>query len=130
MYCTQCNCEYSGWKGKCPVCQTWLLEVQPKAIEIKSSPTDYNSLVEEVRNLGGSITIEIETTDIETKRGRRMPYIGRGYAWVKTMSEECGEKLKATLTIGDVQKHKQWVFPYFGFGFAWANAGKLTLTLG
>ena len=128
MYCTQCNCEYSGWKGKCPVCQTMLLEVQPKAIEIKSSSTDYDSLVKEVRNLGGSITIEIETTDIETKRGRRMPFIGRGYAWAKQM-EGIDDNFSVTLQTNEVGRDRKWTFPYYGYGFAWANAGKLTLTL-
>ena len=203
MYCPQCNCEYTGWKQKCPVCQTRLLEVKPNATKIKSKPADYDSLVDAVREHGGSLTIEMEATEIETKRGRRMPYIGRGYAWAKqmegindhfsvtlrtcevgrdrkwtfpyfgygfaweksmqgnvngnplslkaekvsrqskkgfpykgygfawvqTMSGECGEKLRARLTITEVQKQRRWLFPYFGFGFAWANAGKLTLTL-
>ena len=66
---------------------------------------------------------------IARERKMKFPYKGYGYAWVQSMSGKCGEKLKADLTITEVNKRDQWIFPYFGFGFAWANGGLLTLTL-
>jgi len=134
MYCPQCSCEYTGWKHKCPVCQTRLLEVKPNATHMKPSPIDYDSLVEAVRNYGGSITIEMETTDVESKRGRRMPYIGRGYAWAKQM-EGSNANFSVKLQTSEVGRDRKWAFPYYGYGYAWeksiqgsVNGNALTLT--
>jgi hypothetical protein len=118
MYCPRCNCEYSGWKEKCPVCQTALLERKPKAPNPNIISMDYAELVDEVRNHSGTLTIEIAATEIETKRGRGFPYIGRGYAWAKHFEGSHGE-ISARLTTTKVGRDRARGFPYFGYGFAW-----------
>lgn len=121
MYCPQCNCEYTGWNQKCPVCQTELLAVKPESSKIKSDPADYAALVDAVREYGGVLTIEIKATDIETKRGRSFPYIGRGYAWTKQF-EGIHNDFSARLTTTEVGRDRKRTFPYFGYGFAWEKA--------
>jgi hypothetical protein len=118
MYCPQCACEYSGWKEKCPVCKTTLLDGKPEVSNVESTPMDYADLVDAVRENGGALTIKMVATDIATKRGRQFPYIGRGYAWTKQMEGTCDD-CTATLTTTDVGRDRKWTFPYFGYGFAW-----------
>ena len=118
MYCPQCNCEYTGWKEKCPVCKSVLLGSKPNIAVLETSAIDYAALVDTVREHGGSLTIELVATDIATKRGRRFPYMGRGYAWTKQMTG-AREDFIVKLTTTEVGRERKWTFPYFGYGFAW-----------
>ena len=133
MYCPQCNCEYTGWNQKCPVCQTRLVEVKPEVTKIDSDLVDYAALVDAVREHGGTLTIEMKATDIETKRGRGFPYVGRGYAWANQF-EGVNDDFSARLTTTEVGRSRKWTFPFFGYGFAWekemggsVNGNPLTL---
>jgi hypothetical protein len=107
-----------GWNEKCPACRTVLLEVKPKVTEAESNPIDYATLVSSIRENGGALTIELFATDVETKRGREFPYIGRGYAWTKRM-EGAHEDCIVELITTEVGRDRKWTFPYFGYGFAW-----------
>lgn len=120
MYCPKCNCEYSGWNERCPVCQTVLLENKPPVTSIDSSTIPYDNLVEAVRENGGTLTIQMVATDIETRRGRGFPYLGRGYAWTKKLEGHL-DRMSAQLTTTEVGRDRGWQFPYFGYGFAWEN---------
>lgn len=120
MYCPRCNCEYAGWKERCPVCKTALLEKKPAVTSIDSNPITYDTLVDAVRESGGTLTIEMAATEIETKRGRGFPYIGRGYAWAKKF-QGGQDNLVVKLSTTEVGRARGWQFPYFGYGFAWEN---------
>ena len=126
MYCPQCTCEYTGWNQKCPVCQTMLLEVKPEAGKVETAPFDYAVLVDAVRENGGTLTIEMAATDIETKRGRAFPYIGRGYAWAKQF-EGSNHNFTVRLTTTTVGRDRKRTFPFFGYGFAWEQEMQGTL---
>ncbi len=118
MYCPKCNCEYVGWREKCPVCRTNLLDAKPKTPEETPKPLPYADLLEKIREHDGSLTIEMVATEIEMKRGRAFPYIGRGYAWTKHLQGFC-DSCSAELTISQIGRDRKRTFPYFGFGFAW-----------
>ena len=118
MYCPHCECEYSGWRGKCPFCQTVLMENRPAIPHRAPNDLDYADLVKVVRENGGSVTIEMMATEVETKRGRSFPYIGRGYAWAKQFEGSQGN-FAARLTTNEVGRDRSVRFPYFGYGFAW-----------
>jgi hypothetical protein len=133
MYCPECKCEYQGWNQKCPVCQTVLLETKPPEIQTDAKPIPYGELVDTLRETGGSITFDLTTTGIETKRRRSFPYIGRGYAWAKEMTG-IHDQLTIKLNTTEVGRSRSWQFPYFGYGFAWekemeGNVGGNPLTL-
>ena len=118
MYCPKCNCEYSGWHEKCPICQTVLLEAKPDTVRVDFKSIEYAALVDAVRENGGTLTIDISATDVATKRGRAFPYIGRGYAWAKQFKGSHGD-FNARLTTTKVGRDRGFQFPYFGYGFAW-----------
>jgi len=118
MYCPQCKCEYTGWNEKCPVCQTALLEAKPTINKVETVSTDYASLVDTVRANGRTLTIDVVATNIETKRGRAFPYLGRGYGWTKQF-EGTYKQHVVILTTTEVGRDRTWGFPYFGYGFAW-----------
>ena len=118
MYCPKCKCEYVGWKEKCPACRTVLLDGKPKVTDVESTPIDYTTLIDAVVENGGTLTIEVVATDVEAKRARGFPYIGRGYAWAKRM-EGAHEDCIVELITTEVGRDRKWTFPYFGYGFAW-----------
>lgn len=133
MYCPQCKCEYAGWQGKCPVCQSALLDAKPVVSEVEATSIYYADLVDKVRENGGTLNIEVFATEIEQKRGRAFPYLGRGYAWTKQMKGAFADQSVELITTA-VGRDRTSTFPYFGHGFAWekelqGNVGGNALTL-
>lgn len=52
-----------------------------------------------------------------------------GYAWTQEMSGTCGDRLIFDIVTTEVEKKKEWGFPWRGYGLAWAKKGKMTITL-
>lgn len=118
MYCPHCKCDFEGWHGKCPICQAALLDAKPVVVNLESTSIDYADLVDEIRENGGTLTSNVVATEIEQKRGRSFPYLGRGYAWTKKL-EGVYANHSVVLTTTEVGRDRTWTFPYFGHGFAW-----------
>ena len=118
MYCPQCQCEYDGWQEKCPVCRAALLDAKPVVQKGPENEIAYADLVSIVRENGGALTIEVVATEVDQKRGRGFPYLGRGYAWAKQFEGGTSDYTIA-LTTTEVGRSRSWSFPYFGYGYAW-----------
>ena len=86
MYCENCRCEYSGWRGKCPVCKAEIMEVDRKISPDVTKPVPYDALVNTVRNHGGEIKAVLSATDVVRVQRWGFPYFGYGYAWEKGLS--------------------------------------------
>jgi len=76
---------------------------------------------------GNEVALTVKKVGREKKWS--FPYQGYGFGWTQELSGECGDQLRADLSITDVGRKKGWRFPYQGYGSAWANKGVLTLTL-
>lgn len=78
MYCSECRCEFEGWTGKCPNCRTPLVEGSPPIAETADEPISYEALVDLVRENGGSLGIDLSTSEVGREKGRSFPYFGYG----------------------------------------------------
>lgn len=120
MYCPECQCEYVGWKLKCPVCRTTLLKEKPPTFDEKGRTISYEALVDLVREHDGPININLFTTNVGMEKKWSFPYRGRGYGWMQSM-QGAYDDLQIILMTIDVGKERKWSFPYFGYGYAWAK---------
>lgn len=118
MYCPNCQCDYVGWEGKCPIDHTYLLETSPVPEKPTHTPIPYDHIVKLVREHGGSYEINLRA--IEVGRGKKMsfPYRGYGFAWAKRMVNGT-DGVNVDLHIAEIEKSEDWGFPYQGYGFAW-----------
>ena len=118
MYCTTCNCEYSGWNYRCPVCKSTLQEPQSELPLSSAAEVPYDELVERVRQAGGRLSFEINTTQVRKKRDIRFPFRGYGFAWADKLSGQ-QDGLQVEMFTARVEEDRSESFPYFGYGFAW-----------
>ena len=120
MYCPACNCAYSGWTGKCPVCRSPLVDNKPPAPAPSQEMMPYADLVELVHTNGGQLTLVLSAAEVATERKWRFPYSGYGFAWVERMQSQ-GGCVPVDLATSEVGRRRTSRFPYFGFGYAWAR---------
>jgi hypothetical protein len=118
MYCPKCDCDFDGWKGKCPTDGTLLLETSPIPDKQTHAPVPYETIVDLIRENNGSYEIELRTTEVGRERKMSFPYRGHGFAWAKKMIGETNG-ITVDLHIDEIGKNKDWGFPYQGYGFAW-----------
>jgi hypothetical protein len=118
MYCKDCNCEYSGWSGKCPRCKQPLEEGVSSEHIRTNGHIEYDQLVEMIQRNGGSIDVVLEASQVSRKKSRRFPWLGFGYAWTQIMHGE-GDDIRMDFITTEVEKDRTWTFPYRGHGYAW-----------
>ena len=118
MYCAECNCEYSGWTGTCPVCRTRLTDSSPIKFNQNGRRISYQELLELLVQNGGQLEVELISTAVEKKRTWRFPYNGYGYAWVKRI-KGAYQDIPIDLGTSEVGTSHKWRFPYSGYGYAW-----------
>lgn len=118
MYCTNCHCEFEGWKGDCPQCNTPLLEVPPEVQIFDERPLAYETLTKMISDQGGQVDIDLNAVEISKSKSTRFPYMGFGYAWTHRMYGE-KEGISVDLSTTKVRKDRKRTFPYKGHGFAW-----------
>ncbi len=118
MYCPTCNCEYSGWTYRCPVCQTTLQEHQRELPLPSAAEFPYEELVERARQAGGQLSFAVKTTQVRKKRDIRFPFRGYGFAWADRLAGQ-QNGLTVELFTSRVEEDRAESFPYFGYGFAW-----------
>ena len=120
MFCPECRCEFVGWTGKCPNCETRLVEELPAIPETADQPIAYQALVDLVRENGGQLEIDMSTVGVGMERKWSFPYQGYKLAWAKRMRGDLHGS-SVDVTTSDVGKEKKFSFPYQGYGFAWAR---------
>ena len=120
MYCQTCNCEFSGWRGRCPVCKADLVDVKPTKHVSQNGDIAYEDLVQLVEDQGGRLDIDLATTAVGFKRTWTFPYFGFGRAWASRMQGSC-EAASVDLETSEVGMDAERRFPYFGHGYAWAK---------
>ena len=118
MYCTNCDCEFDGWRGNCPNCKNKLQEGKPLPKKVDIEHLEYETIVKNIKENGGSLDIPICASEVGKTKSLRFPYAGFGYAWTKNM-HGCREGMGADLTTTKVGKDRQRGFPYLGHGYAW-----------
>lgn len=118
MYCPNCQCEFDGWKNRCPQCRSALLDEPHPASESTHLPLTYPELVELVKSQGGEVQINLFAAGVKRKRKWRMPYLGYGYAWTKKMRGEF-DGIAMKVETREEGRSRKWSFPYFGYGYAW-----------
>ena len=135
MFCQECECEFVGCTGRCPVCGASLTE------RVATSPPgnagallSYEALVHLVRQNGGQLSIDCSTTDVGVKTTWSFPYSGYGFAWAKRMQGN-SDGVAVDLLTAEVGTKRKHGFPYSGYRFAWAKSvdgqlGGNPLTLG
>jgi len=121
MYCTNCNCEYQGWHGKCPTCRQPMQDGKPLEQDRINGHLEYSSLVELIKQEGGALEMELSAREVIRNKSTRFPWLGFGYAWTQKMSGEIAG-IHVELTTTDVGKDRSWAFPYRGHGYAWQQA--------
>ena len=118
MYCSTCECEFNGWTGNCPNCKNPLLDGKPPSPSISDESITYETLVNIVRDNGGTLDIDLNGIEVGKTKSMRFPWLGYGYAWTKRM-QGSREGIKVDLNTSDVGKDRKWNFPYQGLGYAW-----------
>jgi hypothetical protein len=118
MYCTTCECEYNGWKGKCPSCKQPLQEGIPDKKLHDNGHLDYTALVGLIAKDGKAAEIRLKATQVSRKKSTRFPYAGFGYAWTQAM-QGSKDDIFVELATTEVGKDRTRSFPYKGHGFAW-----------
>ncbi len=118
MYCPTCECEFEGWTGKCPNCKNPLQGGKPPVQISSQQQVDYESLVDIVKERGGTLNIELKASEVGKTKATRFPWMGFGYAWTKRM-QGAREGVSVDLSTTKVGKDKKWSFPYQGLGYAW-----------
>ena len=120
MYCAQCDCRFSRWSGRCPVCGSGMVDEAPSQPERPRRDVTYAELVQLTADAGGKLTIPLSATDVAIEKKWRFPYDGYGYAWVKRLQGVQGD-LSVDLRTTDAGRKREHTFPYLAFGFAWAR---------
>lgn len=118
MYCPTCDCEYNGWNYRCPVCKSTLQEHQSELPLPSAAEVHYDEFVKRVRQAGGRLSFEVNTTQVRKKRDIRFPFRGYGFAWADKLSGE-QDGLQVEMFTTRVEEDRSESFPYFGYGFAW-----------
>ena len=118
MFCTACNCEYDGWSGNCPSCKLPLQEGGLPKPSRNGEQIDYDSLVEIIKEKGGSLDIKLSACGVAKSKSTRFPWMGLGYAWTQKMSG-LHNGFTVELNTTEVGKDRKWAFPYRGHGYAW-----------
>ncbi len=118
MYCPNCECDFAGWTGKCPVDGTWLVERPPTTESAVRAVVPYETIVDLLSKSGGVREIELQTTEVGRERKMSFPWRGYGFAWARKMRGDI-DGLAINLQIDEVGIKKDWGFPYQGYGFAW-----------
>lgn len=122
MFCQECECEFVGCSGKCPVCGASLTErVATSLPSSAGAPLSYEALVDLVRQNGGQLSVDLSTTDVGVKRTWSFPYSGYGFAWAKRMQGD-SDGVAVDLLTAEVGTKKQYGFPYAAYRFAWARS--------
>lgn len=118
MYCTNCDCEFDGWKGNCPNCKNKLHEVKPLPKNEDFEHLEYDTIVQILKENGGSLDIPIIASEVGKTKSLRFPYAGFGYAWTKMMHGSW-DGIGVDLSTTKVGKDRKRGFPYLGHGYAW-----------
>lgn len=118
MYCPNCQCEFDGWKFRCPQCRSALLEEPPPIVANTHQHLTYPELIEYVRSNGGEVRINLFASAVKRERKWRLPYLGYGYAWTEKLRGELDE-IAVELETREEGRSREWSFPYFGYGYAW-----------
>jgi len=118
MYCATCECEFDGWTGKCPNCKNPLQEGKPPTLRSGEQQIDYETLVNIVKERGGTLKIELKTCEVGKNKTTRFPWLGYGFAWTKRMLGST-DGISVDLSTTKVGKDRKWKFPYQGLGYAW-----------
>ena len=118
MYCATCECEFDGWIGKCPNCKHPLQEGKPPTLRLGEQQIDYETLVDIVKERGGTLKIELKTSEVGKNKATRFPWLGYGFAWTKRMLGST-DGISVELSTTKVGKDRKWKFPYQGLGYAW-----------
>ena len=118
MYCSKCACEDVGWTGKCPVDGTRLVEHLTARTKTAPAAVPYETIVDLLRKNGGTMEIELRSTDVGRERKFGFPGRGYGFAWARKMHGSI-DGVAVDLFAEDVGLKKDWSFPYQGYGFAW-----------
>jgi hypothetical protein len=126
MFCPNCECEYVGWRVRCPVCRSSLIEELPSEPEAARETMPYDRLVDLIRANGGKLQIEVTATEVGMEKSWSFPYFAYGFAWAKRM-QGAYEGITVDLRCNDVRKVKEQRFPYLGYGFAWVNSMQGTI---
>lgn len=119
MYCPVCDCEFDGWKKRCPVCRGPLSEESRVARSTAAQGLVYEELVDAIGAGGGSLDVEVRAREVGMEREQRFPYRGYGFAWVKRMLGGL-DAIVVDLRCTEVGKECKG-FLYFGFGYAWVQ---------
>lgn len=132
MYCPNCQCEFDGWKNRCPQCRSALAEKPPPMPETTNVHLSYADLVEFVKSRG-EVKINLRASNVKRERKWQIPYLGYGYAWAKKF-QGVVEGFGVGLETQEEGRNRRWSFPYFGYGYAWiknleGNIGGHPLTL-
>lgn len=120
MYCSECHCEFSGWRGRCPVCKASLIDAAPPEHLEAEEPLFYDELVDSVRRNNGEIIIDLSTREFARVKRWRFPYFGFGFGWEKHMQGEVDD-MHVDLRSSEVGTQRKWSFPWLGYGFAWVK---------
>lgn len=118
MYCSNCDCEFDGWRGKCPNCKNQLEDTEPLISTDEFERLTYESIVQSIRDNGGKIDITLDAKEVGKSKSLRFPYTGFGYAWTKRM-QGAEQGIGVDLNTTKVGKDRKRGFPYLGHGFAW-----------
>jgi hypothetical protein len=118
VYCPKCKCDFVGWAGKCPCDGTTLVEPSPPPDRPRHAAASYETIIDLIRENGGSYEIELRTAEVGRERNMSFPYRGYGFAWAKKMVGEI-EGIPVELYIDEIGRSKDQGFPYQGYGFAW-----------
>ena len=121
MYCPDCDCEFAGLFGKCPVCKSRMKDTPnqtPQLLQINE--TAYDELVQEIRDHQGLLRIDVESQGVVTRKRFNFPYFGFGYAWEKGL---VGTRNGFSVQINPklVVAEKKMKMIYKGYGFAWVQ---------
>ena len=120
MYCTNCQCDFVGWTGKCPNCGTALVDRVAPVSDPTAPTLSYEDLVALVSKSDDRLVVPLVASEVGMQRGWGFPYKAFKFAWVKKLSgvvDGCFVELSST----EVGKERKWSFPYFGYGYAWAK---------
>jgi len=126
MYCENCGCEFSGWRGKCPVCKAELIEEERAASPDETVSIPYDALVGTVRDHGGELEVGMSATDVARQKRGSFPFFGYGYAWEKGLSGIIDD-ISVEMRAQDVGKQRKHNFPWLGYGFAWVKKMRVTI---
>ncbi len=121
MYCTNCQCDFVGWTGKCPNCATPLVDGIAPERGAAAPILSYEDLVRIVRKSDDGLIIPLETSEVGMQRGWGFPYRAYKFAWAKMMKGVLDSYLVELRTV-EVGRERRRSFPYFGYGYGWTKA--------